>query len=1188
MRSKIASLYPLTGLYLVLLHISFVKADGGDEFSNNFATDLAPLLALFGENVAKQFMADSMGWTDNIVFAMAPLGIITAIVGAIRVSGRPKWLKSVIGRAREGRGNVEIELMSSTSVDVCEMWDGQSIVRVLGSSSVIELILGRADSYLDSFEEYFGIFSFAEAIQTGTIRRLDNSTSLDANIIEANTFEKFPPNISLNIFSKRGSRRELRAVAVFGTGVQLAVIALAGLETYINPWNLIFKKNGHPVDSYAFPLMVIGTSLLVLGMIMCSHIIEASSTEVEWMPSGGHLVWMQKGETINDQKFKSFAFFGQTGHPLRKSIRDTKNDRESQVLIATVISVVGFVVQFSALRFLHWSITVCQLTAIAIMTGLRAVVRRNLADEPMAEPMPDGLELDWMSKRLNACKSWKLIPLKEAAPVFESTESGLATAVVNSRNRLRTISNWAGRHQKTAESLTAAIEALMNFAFTDKALLREPATWSIKDTFEWAITAEVMPVKPESGSREVTTENILFKLERRRLDGSRWSLWQAESNDIEAVIGLWMLHIDEILEKKPAIAEERKFRTLIHMSNANDEFGLWILPGLKDYFACPTENRLERKERKQYELVFDAVVEPKYQSEEFRFIYDSTAAHNICAQIIFSTLLSQIAPHWRPMKDTSIHYGTKRKLDSFRLMSQTVMTIAEILERFGLATIDNAYVSIVSALQICQALPKCTDPATLLALLRGIKQQEDDGERDEADDAALWLSQQVEMASRSYRTNGAWKAAGSVYWDYYAACREVCPNSPRTEDAARRMGRFEAIACSSEETSGLLKSEQWTKVKLTSIAYDKPLQRQRRPISPSMSDNWSPLWKAVVEGDVLSLAGLLEGDNTGIDARGRDGRTPLIHASYEGFDAAVELLISRKAALNAKDDKGRTSLHHAIQNKHSGVVELLLLCNTDTLFEVDRTGRTPLSIAMINENAQMVKMLNFYDVGDIGRRQAWRGAIEKGNHALVRQLLHTGIKPDSRDESGRTPLSWAAAEGHAIIAGHLLTEGADMEAKDRLNKTALIWAAEKGHTNVVELLLSKGADIEAKDRSIKTALIWAAEKGHANVAELLLSQGADIEAKDEWKQTALIRATLNKHSSVVELLLAENPSVEAKDIRGRTSLIWATILEDASIVELLLDNGANVNTKDDSHRTALSYALESHHTAIIELLEGVS
>jgi len=43
---------------------------------------------------------------------MAPLGIITAIVGAIRVGG-PDWLKAIVGRARETRASAEVELMSS-------------------------------------------------------------------------------------------------------------------------------------------------------------------------------------------------------------------------------------------------------------------------------------------------------------------------------------------------------------------------------------------------------------------------------------------------------------------------------------------------------------------------------------------------------------------------------------------------------------------------------------------------------------------------------------------------------------------------------------------------------------------------------------------------------------------------------------------------------------------------------------------------------------------------------------------------------------------------------------------------------------------------------------------------------------------------------------------------------------------
>ena len=81
-----------------------------------------------------------MGWPDNIILAMAPLGIITAIVGAIRVGG-PSWLKAIIGRARESRAVAESELMSSTSNEVCELWNGQEIVRVMGEGPIREFVV---------------------------------------------------------------------------------------------------------------------------------------------------------------------------------------------------------------------------------------------------------------------------------------------------------------------------------------------------------------------------------------------------------------------------------------------------------------------------------------------------------------------------------------------------------------------------------------------------------------------------------------------------------------------------------------------------------------------------------------------------------------------------------------------------------------------------------------------------------------------------------------------------------------------------------------------------------------------------------------------------------------------------------------------------------------------------------------
>ncbi|KAF6808810.1 ankyrin repeat protein [Colletotrichum sojae] len=82
-----------------------------------------------------QFMSQSLDWVDWVVLAMAPPGIITIIVSAIRVGG-PPWLKTVVGRATENRSATEMEVMSSTSDEVCEMFNGQDIVKCLGFGSI--------------------------------------------------------------------------------------------------------------------------------------------------------------------------------------------------------------------------------------------------------------------------------------------------------------------------------------------------------------------------------------------------------------------------------------------------------------------------------------------------------------------------------------------------------------------------------------------------------------------------------------------------------------------------------------------------------------------------------------------------------------------------------------------------------------------------------------------------------------------------------------------------------------------------------------------------------------------------------------------------------------------------------------------------------------------------------------------
>jgi hypothetical protein len=71
-------------------------------------------------------MSQSLGWEDCVALAMCPIGIITIIVGAIRVGGL-LWLKAVIGRGRENTAATEMELMSSTSKEVCELYNGRAL-----------------------------------------------------------------------------------------------------------------------------------------------------------------------------------------------------------------------------------------------------------------------------------------------------------------------------------------------------------------------------------------------------------------------------------------------------------------------------------------------------------------------------------------------------------------------------------------------------------------------------------------------------------------------------------------------------------------------------------------------------------------------------------------------------------------------------------------------------------------------------------------------------------------------------------------------------------------------------------------------------------------------------------------------------------------------------------------------------
>jgi ankyrin repeat protein len=184
-----------------------------------------------------------------------------------------------------------------------------------------------------------------------------------------------------------------------------------------------------------------------------------------------------------------------------------------------------------------------------------------------------------------------------------------------------------------------------------------------------------------------------------------------------------------------------------------------------------------------------------------------------------------------------------------------------------------------------------------------------------------------------------------------------------------------------------------------------------------------------------------------------------------------------------------------------------------------------------------------------------------GLEQVVTTLLKMDHHADCRDSYDRTPLSWAAENGHEGVVRLLLAnDGVDPDSKDgRSGRTPLSRAAEKGHGAVVQLLLEKdGVDPDSKEGGYgRTPLSWAAERGHEAVVRLLLAMdGVDPDSKDGRSgRTPLSRAAEKGHEAVVRLLLAKD--------------------------------GVDPNSKDGGHGwTPLSWAAERGHEAVVRLLKS--
>ncbi|KAH0541245.1 hypothetical protein FGG08_004250 [Glutinoglossum americanum] len=290
------------------------------------------------------------------------------------------------------------------------------------------------------------------------------------------------------------------------------------------------------------------------------------------------------------------------------------------------------------------------------------------------------------------------------------------------------------------------------------------------------------------------------------------------------------------------------------------------------------------------------------------------------------------------------------------------------------------------------------------------------------------------------------------------------------------------------------------------------------------------------------------------------------HQSKVACSSQVIYLSERRLSRSDEEaPESVTGLHLLGYFGLSKIARLLLKCQSVTADSKDDYGRTPLS---------------------------W--AARNGHEAVVRLLAEReDVDTDSKDVFGLTPLSWAATKGHESVVQLLVKrEDVDANSESRLwTLTPLSHAAKKGHEAVVRLLAEhEGVDADFENEFGQTPLSWAASKGHEAVVRLLVErEDVNVGPKTRtgnFRMPPLMYAAAYGHEAAVRLLVGRGGiDIDYRDESGKTSLLWAARGGHEAVVRLLAEReDVNADSQDGRGRTPLSWAAENGHEAVVRLL----
>jgi len=124
--------------------------------------------------------------------------------------------------------------------------------------------------------------------------------------------------------------------------------------------------------------------------------------------------------------------------------------------------------------------------------------------------------------------------------------------------------------------------------------------------------------------------------------------------------------------------------------------------------------------------------------------------------------------------------------------------------------------------------------------------------------------------------------------------------------------------------------------------------------------------------------------------------------------------------------------------------------------------------------------------------------------AIILKLIEYNAPLNQPDKTGMTPLDLAIQQDDEGLIKLLQDKGADIDTPDHLGQTALMRAAQKGDNELVETLLRYGANINAQDDAGLTAFMHAIINNHSRLIQIFLARNdIDLTLTDNKGNTVI-------------------------------------------------------------------------------------